>query len=375
MIGKSFKVGILSMQRIFNYGSFLQGYGLKSILKELGCDVQFVDYHPGKCLIPPDGGVGIMRKISKVSEVFRYHAPLKEKIRFIRYKKNYAAKFYPYLEITNQMNYAPQLDLLVIGSDEVFNCVQSNTNVGFSPELFGAEQNAKKIISYAASFGNTTLEQLKKYQVDEKISGWLKNFTSLSVRDMNSGRIVKKLTGKEPAYHLDPVLMYDFIGKCRQIPEQVSEKNYMILYGYSGRFSSDECAAIRSYADSKGLKIFCIGGVQNCCDKFINCNPFEVIAYFQHASAVVTDTFHGTILSVITHRNFAVFVRRKAYGNSEKLTDLLERLKLNERMVEKIENLAEMLDVKIDYSGTDSILAEQREISYNYLRSVLDLIQ
>ena len=79
------KVGILSMQRIQNYGSFLQAYGLKRILEDIGCDVQFVDYHPGETLIPAYCGTGIVRKISKVLEVFKYSAPLKEKIRFIKY--------------------------------------------------------------------------------------------------------------------------------------------------------------------------------------------------------------------------------------------------------------------------------------------------
>ena len=82
------------MQRIYNYGSFLQAYGLKQILSELGCRVEFADYHAGKCLIPPDGGTGISRKISKVTEVFRYDAPLKEKIRFIKYKDNYAKNYF-----------------------------------------------------------------------------------------------------------------------------------------------------------------------------------------------------------------------------------------------------------------------------------------
>ena len=85
------------MQRIANYGSFLQAYGLKSILEELGCEVQFVDYHPGKTLIPADGGIGFKRKIAKVLEVLKYNAPLKEKIKFIKYKKNYARNYYPYL--------------------------------------------------------------------------------------------------------------------------------------------------------------------------------------------------------------------------------------------------------------------------------------
>ena len=39
------KVGIMSMQRIVNYGSFLQAYGLKKIIEFIGeYAVEFVDY-------------------------------------------------------------------------------------------------------------------------------------------------------------------------------------------------------------------------------------------------------------------------------------------------------------------------------------------
>ena len=67
----------------------------------------------------------------------------------------------PLLGITDEMNYNPTVDCLVIGSDEVFNCIQKNSNVGYSPELFGKNNHAKKLITYAASFGNTTLEKLE----------------------------------------------------------------------------------------------------------------------------------------------------------------------------------------------------------------------
>ena len=48
------KVGILSMQRIINYGSFLQAYALKTLLEEQGHEVQFVDYRVGMPLIEPN---------------------------------------------------------------------------------------------------------------------------------------------------------------------------------------------------------------------------------------------------------------------------------------------------------------------------------
>lgn len=368
------KIGILSMQRIANYGSFLQAYGLKHILEELGCDVQFVDYHPGKTLISADGGTGFKRKVSKVLEVFKYSAPFKEKIKFIRYKKNYNKNYFPYLGISCAMNYNSELDVLVIGSDEVFNCIQNNSNVGFSSELFGVGNHAKRLISYAASFGNTTEEKLKKYGVIDKVSGWIKNFDAISVRDNNSGKIIKSMTGQEPLYHFDPVLVYDFVGKCIDISSKVFERKYMILYGYSGRFSKEECKYIKSYASKKGLKILCIGGVQYACDKFIDCNPFQVIAYFQNADCVVTDTFHGTIISVITHRQFVSIIRNSGYGNSEKLTDLLERLNLTERIVNDIEDSEKMLKKKIDYSAVDKIINIERERSYKYLKEQVNLI-
>ena len=68
----------------------------------------------------------------------------------------------PLLGITDEMNYNPTLDCLVIGSDEVFNCIQKNSNVGYSTELFGKDNRADRLITYAASFGNTTLEKAGK---------------------------------------------------------------------------------------------------------------------------------------------------------------------------------------------------------------------
>lgn len=366
------KVGILSMQRIFNYGSFLQAYGLMQICKELGGEVEFVDYHPGKCLIETNQQTGVMRKISKVMETFGYNAPFKEKLKFIKYKKNYAANYFPYLGITEKKNYSPELDLLIIGSDEVFNCVQDNTNVGFSPELFGQNNNAEKVITYAASFGNTTMEKMNEYGIKDKVAEWVGELDDISVRDSNSGKLISELTASEPRYNLDPVLMYDYMGKCSAIPDSVDEKDkYMILYGYSGRFTDDECKYIKSYAKTNGLKIYCIGGVQNACDKFIDCDPFRVIGYFRNAECVITDTFHGTIMSIITHRKFASFVRKSGYGNSEKLTDLLLRLNLENRIADEISDIEQLLAHDIDYKAADSIIADERIKAYEYLSSYI----
>ena len=45
------KVGIMTMHRVANYGSFLQAYGLKKIIEELGNSVEFVGFNIEKSLV------------------------------------------------------------------------------------------------------------------------------------------------------------------------------------------------------------------------------------------------------------------------------------------------------------------------------------
>ena len=126
------KVGIMSMQRIANYGSFLQAYALKQLIEEVGCNVEFVDYHVGAPVIAEnaDSKNKVVRKIEKGLETFRYRAPLAHKLSFIRYKQSFARKYMPLLGIADEMNYNPTVDCLVIGSDEVFNCIQKKFQCG-----------------------------------------------------------------------------------------------------------------------------------------------------------------------------------------------------------------------------------------------------
>lgn len=365
------RVGILSMQRIKNYGSFMQAYGLKKTLEELGHQVEFVDYHVKEPIIQ-DELKGKNDKLAKVLKTFEGDAPFIQKIQYIIHKKNYGKKYYKLLEITEKPNYLPKLDTLVIGSDEVFNCIQSNKNVGYSLELFGKDNNADKVITYAASFGNTTVKKLEEHGKKDEIAGLLKKIDAISVRDQNSGDIVNKLTGRDVTFSLDPVLIYDYMGKCKEIPEIKVKEKYIIVYAYSNRITMEESKYIKEYAKQNNLKVYAIGGAQSCADKFIDCSPFEVLAYFKNAEIIITDTFHGSIFSIITHKNFVTLVRKSVgnkYGNEEKLTDLLKRLSLESRITFDLQNDLEKISNKeIDYKKTDEIINVQRENTINYLR-------
>lgn len=365
------KIGIMSMQRIVNYGSFLQSYGLKSILEELGAEVEFIDYHPGKCLVEEKKESNkIRRLIFKVLETLEIHTSLFNKINFMNYKRSYKKKYLPMLGITDKPNYNTQLDTLVIGSDEVFNCIQSNSNVGFSPDLFGANSKANKLISYAASFGNTTLEKLQQYDKLEEVTEYLKNFDAISIRDENSKKIVFTLLNKEPTKNLDPVLMYDYINKCDKIPSHLHlDKPYIILYGYSGRLTKEEAKIVEEFAKNNGKKILFLGGIQHCKGIFKDCSPFEVLGYFKNADCIITDTFHGTIFSLINQKPFLTIIKKSennSYGNQEKLTDLLKTFNLMDRAVTELSSINNIYE-KIDYESVECKLQEERKKAYEFL--------
>ena len=368
------KVGIMTMQRIRNYGSFLQAYGLRRMLESLGCEVRFVDYHPGSCLVGSKAS-RLPRPAAKLAEVLGGPGPLAAKLAYANYKHRYDSRVRPLLDIPAEPDYrTDDLDVLVIGSDEVFNCVQSNTNVGYSPDLFGARSEADRLVTYAASCGNTTVPKLAEHGVADEVAGWLSRFDAISVRDENTASIVHELTGIDPMRNLDPVLAWDFFSE-EDIPESPLEGRYIIAYAYSGRLTAEECSEMRAYADARGLRVVNVGGVQGCCDEFLDLDPFEVLAAFEGAECVLTDTFHGTILSVIAERPFATIVRTEGYSNAEKLVDLLGRLRLEDRTTAGASDFRCLLESSPDWKPVRARIADGRVAAKEYLVSQISACQ
>ncbi len=380
------KICIMTMQRIINYGSFLQAYGLKKTIEGLGHDVSFVDFHIEPCRTAPKAKRMIFKLILsciKKAILFVYSI-----VFYRRHKRRIAERSNAYDEFADVIKkaneeflgipaepcYLTEADVLIIGSDEVFNCLNSDTLVGYSLELFGQNHRAKKLISYAASFGNTTYDKLCLYGVDSEISNLLKNFDFISVRDKNSGDIINKLINQQPYYHLDPVLIYRFHEEVR-LQTTVPHEDYIILYAYPYRISKTEAAEITAFARKHGKKVVSIAGYQSFCDENIVCSPLEVLNYFNHADFVVTDTFHGCVLSIKFNKCFAAFVRsseNNSYGNSEKLGDLLNRFSLQSRIVRHPSLLDEILSKEIDYSEPNSIVENEKQKSLEYLQNAIN---
>lgn len=358
-------VGIMSMQRILNYGSFMQALSLKKILEELGCNVTFVDYITEVCFADKDNKKEFIKIRIKNFNIVKKLLHKKH-----GYKPNVYDECYHMLGMTDKREYHKKVDMLVIGSDEVFNCLQSNRDVGFSMELFGKNCRAKKLISYAASFGDTTLERLNECGVSGKISKYLKKFDGISVRDANSLNVVRTLSSVEPSINFDPVL----IGNVEQMQwKDIEESNFLIVYGYHHRFTEEEGKSIIDFARKKGLKVIGLLGEQLFCDENIVCRPDEVISYFKKAKYIITDTFHGVIFSVICHKQFVVFSRTRdntragSVTNSEKLLDLIDKIDVRDRLILDLKHMPECLNEKIDYDKIDAIRTCEKKKSVEYL--------
>lgn len=359
-------VGILSMQRVLNYGSFLQAYALKQLLLQNGADeVHFIDIEKGRSL-PGYEPIIWWRRVLKGLK-FLCMGKLKTWVKDQMYWKRVTRKIalsYPLLdseEIT-QSHY----DLVVIGSDEVFNCCQPSS-WGYTLQLYGHVPNADRVISYAGSFGHTTLKQLQEQNICFEIGETMKSMYSISVRDSNSFHIVKMLTDITPELNLDPVLIYGYI---REIADASYPKKepYILLYTYPGRIrQKNEIEQIVKFANSNDLRLISVFCRYDWCDSSIVLDrPFDVFGWFKGAKYVITDTFHGTIFSIITRCNFCTFVRN---NNSQKITSLLSMLKLIDRASCDI---LSVFKKEINYDSVDEILENERANSMKYLKKALN---
>ncbi len=370
------KVGIISMQRVVNNGSFLQAYSLKKIIEKIGGEVEFVDYKPGEVLVDISNKADVdkLNIVSKITD--RIIPPLKVSkkkmnLYWDQYKlvdKQYRDKMLPLLGVSSLKNYNPQLDLLVIGSDEVFNCLQSSSEVGYSRQLFGAGIQAKNIITYAASFGNTVEEGLKRYGIYDEISSFVGRFAGVSVRDMNTYNILAKMSKQEVNKNIDPVFLYDYDKEIDDI--KVPIDNYVVVYAYAKRISKKESKAILKFAKHHNKKVVCLCAPQKYMDGYLPLNPFEVLAYIKKADYVITDTFHGSVFSIKYNKQFATFIRRgyeQTYGNSEKLSDLLATFSLENRSVQIIAELEDILLQPISFGEVNNKISIEKNKALEYL--------
>lgn len=364
------KIGIISMQRVKNNGSFLQAYALYSKLKAYRHDVEFIDYNDEMHAEEKKQVESFSKRVFKTIKSI-LNPKYRRLVEVAKHRQLFNEKYTSFLSdigLTKAYNYhsGKEFDLIVIGSDEVFNiCQYSDKNYAIPWELFAEGLHTHKVITYAASCGQTSLQKVGEIQETEHCKELLSRFSAVSVRDENTYNFVRGLTGSEPIYHIDPVLWMD------EFPKDPLYKKpnykYLLVYAYTMRMNSEaEQVAIKTYAKKHGLKIICVNCYQPWCDVKITTTPFALLEYIRDAECVVTDTFHGTVFSIRNNTKFVTIVRE---SNRNKLRSLLKQFSLSAREVSGIENFEKIMEAPIDFETVNRTLDIERNRSKEYIES------
>ncbi len=221
------------------------GVRLRRLIESVDDDVtvSFVDFRPGQVLVQEQGSSGstgstgkVRRAFSKVVEYNEVDAKLVRQAEVLQPQADLRQALLPDARHLAAPNHDLDLDVQVIGSDEVFNCVQSNTNVGYARELFGHGSPAAKadllrrfVRQHHASTRSKLLASVATLRTTSP--GSARSPCAIGTRRGSS----KQLTGRLPDVHVDPVLAYDFMALEEGIPrERQLDGKYLIVYGYPG---------------------------------------------------------------------------------------------------------------------------------------------
>ena len=181
------------------------------------------------------------------------------------------------------------------------------------------------------------------------------------MRDQNSVKIAKELTGREPELVCDPVILYgyekEFLNSDRPMVEP-----YLVVYSYDNRFD-DSATEVISFAKKRGLKIVSPGLYQKWADINVNVTPIGLLAWFKYADCVVTNTFHGCVLSILSGREMAIKIR----DNSNKLLNLAQEYRIDDRLFDNVTSLETVFDNKIDWTTVNNQIISRRDSSMSYL--------
>lgn len=363
------KAGIITHYNVHNHGAVLQLYALSKVLSDLGYEAKALQFKKNYDFM--SAGIEKKYSISVRSIPFYLKYAFKNGLRRTLYnikKRKLLQKFKNEKGLIGEYySKAEDLKLVVIGSDEIFS-IES----GLNPCFWGMGVKADRIISYGASCGPTTIDDLEAHNAVSFVRAGTETIETILVRDENTKNVVEKIGSKPADIVCDPVLLYDFKNALKDEIAAFGNKHkrkYCLIYSYDYNMNDKETvAAIKKYAKSKGLKTVSVGYFHKWCDKNINVKPLDLVLWFANAETVFTDTFHGTVISIATRVNFFSKVRK----NQNKLGFLLEQYNLTERKVEDFDEVFGDGKQGVDYSEKEQTIAAIKAASLSKLKAAIN---
>ena len=215
------------------------------------------------------------------------------------------------------MSEIDKIDLLICGSDEIWNFNNTSISVPFYTCCnFG--KNIKKI-AFAVSIGTSSAQNFK---TNHNVITSLASFSSIYVRDNHSKKVIDQVLGNDHSIVCDPTLL---IRKDYFVKEntKIIEEPYLMVYAYE--LNKQESDYINSFAKDKGLAIVSVLHYLSIADKIVTESPYNFANLILNASYCYTSTFHGTIFCTLFAKKFIYRARRP------KVKEIAEYLEITDR--------------------------------------------
>lgn len=369
------KIGILTFHRAINYGAVLQCYALSEHLKNMGHDVDVIDYRAKYIekyrkripLYDVRRSKGFIRKVKElVSILFTIKNRKEAKERFDTFLRQNFTFSKPFIKA---VNFPHDYDMVVLGSDQIWSPQICD---GFDSVYWGQFQHQNtKLITYAASLGGHNELNEKEWKT---VGKYLQSFSSISVRERQLQNDLQKRLRITSELVVDPTLLVkeDVFERIVEKPKNMPD-NYVLVFsvaptdnltGFAEKIASQTDSEIVWLTANKPLRL-------REANRHINVNPTvgEFLGWFKYAKCIVTVSFHGTVFSVLFRKDF--------YSLANYMQDRAEQLLVSIGLADRLqksdnETIEKIIFQKVDYTGVDEKLNSIRKQSVEYLKKSIN---
>lgn len=361
------KMAIITLNGYFNYGNRLQNYALQQVLRIIAENriVETIWYEKYYLKINQKFlTLKNMRRYIFNRHGFRkyvnnkgYILDIIREYNFKKFNDKYINSVFDY-EI--KLNLNDRYDYFIVGSDQVWNTDLKNEFLQF------ADRN--KRVAYAASFG---VSEIKPDKV-ELVKKGLEGIDYISVRERAGAKIVKNLTGKDVPVLVDPTLLLtvEEWEKVMERPVWYRDEKYILVY-FLSKLPDKIRNDIKDLAEKYKLKVIDLMDWKNI-DYYCS-PPSEFLYLIKNCSLMYTDSFHGTVFSILNKRPFVTCSREGGINMDSRIDTLLSMFNLENRKISKENNYEIANPMEIEYPDVEAILDRERQRSKEFLCKALHI--
>lgn len=345
-------IGIITFHWATNYGAVIQAYCLQEYLRESGASVQIINYFPRKY---EKKWINFFQNPKNLKYYFRFKKE-REKERLIStFRNKYFLLTQRFYSVQDLKSFRFDFDCLISGSDQVLNPFFTSRGEGHPTDAyylsFGSE-NCNRI-GYAVSFGHEVYPE-SAAQFAEK---WINNFNVIGVREASGLKVLTQVKFKNESQVVpDPTILYGTkLFTNVGIPVCRHKKDYVCVYVLRERVRISNTNTI--YIDEFHAAI----SIEEWLETIVN------------AKFLITNSYHGMIIAILSHVPFAAIAESKKKGMNDRFVTLLKILGLESRFVRTIDDAQSISHFRIDWAQIDKRVREYSIIGQSFLDKVIKL--